>query len=134
MRRHSSVDLITNSSSEIYSCSCNGASKECREILDKIVKAVDPKKTVDDIFEIEEYVDPRWIKAVFEIQEFDEDLTDEEIAEAQKTGIIKNCSIEHILLSVYLKKDPEKTNILDEILNLYEAYDIEQETLGYEYY
>jgi hypothetical protein len=131
MRKHSAVDLITNSSSEIYSCSYHGAAIKCKEVFDNIVKAIDPTKNAEDIFEIEEYIDPRWIQTVFDIKKWNEDFSDEDIQNAQKTGTLGNCCIEHVLLRVYLKSDPKKEDILGAILNLYEAYDVDKGTLGY---
>lgn len=130
MKIHSSLDLITNSSSEIYQWSYNGASQDCRQILDRIVKAVDPQKNAEDVFIIDEYIDPIWIEAVFERQ-IQGELSEEETKDAISKGFIDG-RITHTLLHVYLKNDPERKNILSGILDLYETYEVDPYTLEYE--
>lgn len=129
MKKHSVLDIITNSSSVLYNSSYKGASVDCKAIFDKIVKAIDDQKNVDDIFVIEEYVDPDWIEVVLERLKAEE-LSQEEAEKAIENGYIDS-RIEHTLLHVYLRNDPHKTNILQDILNLYEVYDLESGTLEY---
>lgn len=47
---HSFVDLITNSSSEIYVYASNGTIKSVKELINNLLKGVGSDKTADDLF------------------------------------------------------------------------------------
>ncbi len=48
---HSIIDLITNSSTEIYTFS-GGSISACKEMVDEFFKALGIDKTCDDVFEL----------------------------------------------------------------------------------
>lgn len=53
MRIHSSVALITNSSTVIYSTHSAGTAQKIRSFIDGILKAAGSDKTCDDLYRVE---------------------------------------------------------------------------------
>ena len=52
MKVHSVIDLITNSSTEIFTTATDTAVLDVRVLLGEILKAAGSKKQVDDVFDI----------------------------------------------------------------------------------
>lgn len=52
IRVHSFIDIITNSSTEIYVCAGNGTVNSIKKLVDSILKAGKSDKRFDDLFEI----------------------------------------------------------------------------------
>lgn len=55
---HSSIDLITNSSTEFYT-NCESSLEPCKELVNEMLKLQGSDKTCDEIFELK-LVTPEW--------------------------------------------------------------------------
>lgn len=88
---HSVVDVITNSSTEIYTWPVGNAESLMRDILAEILKAAGVDKPVEDFFNIKMGPDPRWAKDVREwppesiyIAESDEYFNEEDYEDSEE--------------------------------------------------
>ena len=59
IKTHSIVDIITNSSTTIYTQATDGAIKTVKEIINTILKDAGSDKTVDDLYDVE-ISEPKW--------------------------------------------------------------------------
>lgn len=70
---HSVIDLITNSSTEIFVYSENSL-KPAKELINEILKLQGSDKTCDDVFDLKITMDDYQIKNLIEYGELDEDV------------------------------------------------------------
>lgn len=140
MKLHSIVDVITNSSSEIYVCAAPGAAEEMKRILADILKIAGNNKTVEDLFEIKEEVDPSWIAVLDDCKDyFDREVEmlkergkleeDYDLEQAKKDGHIPGCwdYISHIKLTVIPKNGND--DLVKRLLDLFQIEDVSYHTL-----
>lgn len=56
LKLHSVIDLITNSSTEIFACADEDSAKTIKEFINAILKQAGSDKTSDDLFTVRPYV------------------------------------------------------------------------------
>lgn len=78
---HSLVDVITNSSSVVYSCATSHAVEIGTEMIRKMMDVFGIKGEPTDYFNIYVCPDPNWVWEMEDQRQYDEPQTDEEFQE-----------------------------------------------------
>lgn len=61
---HSLVDVITNSSSEMYTWASEDSVKHTKNLIKEIMESLDVAGSVEDYFDITMEIDPEWVESV----------------------------------------------------------------------
>jgi hypothetical protein len=119
---HSIIDVITNSSTEIY-CSYDKQSVEsAKSIINTILKIAGAEKTADDYFDIYLWID-KWALIDIKSQMLKEDYTEEEIDKliAEKNKIILKYASDSSMRLIIATKDGAESNMLTKMWDIFNA-------------
>lgn len=108
MKIHSIVDVITNSSTEIFSLPHKGTVNIIKDMINEILKEVGSDKTADDLFDIKILV-----------PDYDSDDPYENYIEATDDNFYENSETSECEISIKTKNG-EKSKLSSLILDIFE--------------
>lgn len=117
---HSTSDVITNSSTEIFSYPCKNAIKSATEILQIIIDSLDIKGKPEDYFDIKLVLNDRGRDFVYETDIADEYNEDEleEMIDNDDPRLLEEMKDKYIDLSICPKKNTS-INLARKFFNLF---------------
>ena len=121
---HSSVNLITNSSSEIFIFASNQTVTVAKDLINQILKLAGSISTADDLFKIKLVYGVKGESTDYDWKHFDsEDLRQKYIDEQEEKGDYYSESLGTSLSIVSKGKNPETKLIAETFLKLFGTLD-----------